>query len=89
MQSDYNIHPSTLRKLCRLGTLKSRELKRLDGTVYERLFVVNENKDFFKEHPKKPKMEIKLEWSNEKKALLLSSKEIQYKEAGKNEKIPV
>ena len=50
MQSDYNIHPSTLRKLCRLGTLKSRELKRLDGKVYERLFVVSENKDFFGHH---------------------------------------
>jgi len=60
MQSDYNIHPSTLRKLCRLGTLKSRELKRLDGAVYERLFVVNENEDFFKEHPKKPKMKVEI-----------------------------
>lgn len=64
MQSDYNIHPSTLKKLCRLGVLKSRELKRLDGTVYKRLFVVNENKEFFKEHQKKPSITVKFTKSN-------------------------
>lgn len=58
MQSDYNIHPSTMRKLCRQGVLKSRDLKRLDGTVYKRLFVVSENKEFFKEHPKKPPYKV-------------------------------
>ncbi len=66
MQSDFNIHPSTLKKLCRLGTLKSRELKRLDGKIYERLFVVNENKEFFKEHPKNPYLKVEIGRSKDK-----------------------
>lgn len=50
---DYGFHSSTVRKLCRLGELKGRELKRENGTVYKTLFVVSENKEFFEKHPKK------------------------------------
>ncbi len=52
MQTYYGIHPATLRKFCRQGLLKSRDLKRLDGTVYRRLFMVSENVEFFKTHHK-------------------------------------
>lgn len=59
-QSDYSIHPSTRRKLIREGLLHGRELKRQDGTTYDTVYLVEENKEFFKKYPKKPKM--KIEW---------------------------
>lgn len=52
LKSNYGIHPATVRKLHRDGTLKGRDLKRKDGTVYETLYIISENKDFFDKHPK-------------------------------------
>ncbi|MEO6508676.1 MAG: hypothetical protein ABIO02_01875 [Patescibacteria group bacterium] len=53
LKSHYGIHPATVRKLHRNGVLKGRDLKRIDGSVYETLYVVSENEAFFKDHPKK------------------------------------
>lgn len=62
MSWDYGIHSATVRKLCRQGELKGRELKRENGTVYKTLFVVSENKEFFEKHPKK-ESKIKITFS--------------------------
>jgi hypothetical protein len=58
LQYDFSLHSSTIRKLQRLGELKGRDLKTKDGTVYFTAFLVSENKEFLKSHPKKPKMKI-------------------------------
>lgn len=59
MKSYYGVHPATVRKLRREGLLKGRDLRRQDGTVYETLYVVNENQEFFKKYPKiEPKIKI-------------------------------
>lgn len=64
---DYGIHSATVRKLCRQGELKGRELKSENGTVYKTLFVVSENKEFFEKHPKKEsKIKVTFSSSNEK-----------------------
>ncbi len=60
LQSDYSLHPSTRRKLIREGVLKARDLKREDGSTYYSVYLVSENKEFFKKYPQKPKM--KFEW---------------------------
>lgn len=61
LQYDYSIHPATRRKLIKQGVLKGTELKRQDGTTYCTIFLINDNKEFFKKYPKKPKM--KIEWN--------------------------
>ncbi|MBN1168983.1 hypothetical protein JXA63_03785 [Candidatus Woesebacteria bacterium] len=55
---NYSLHPSTRRKLVREGFLKRRELKRDNGSVYCTVYLVKENKEFFKKYPKKPKMKV-------------------------------
>lgn len=52
------IHPSSLQKLRRQGLLKGKNLKREDGTSYCTLYLINENKEFFKKYPRKPKQKM-------------------------------
>lgn len=59
LQTDYNLHPATRGKLRRQGILKGRDLKRTDGTIYCTVYLIEENEEFFKKHPKKPSMEVK------------------------------
>lgn len=59
LQTDYSLHPATRNKLKREGTLKGRDLKRNDGTIYRTVYLVKENEEFFKKYPKKPAMKIK------------------------------
>lgn len=58
IQSDYNVHTMTARKLRRLGELVGRDLKRKDGSVYCTVYLISENKEFLKNHPKKPAIKI-------------------------------
>lgn len=60
LSSDYSIHFSTRKKLIKRGVLKPRELKREDGSIYYSIYLISENKDFFKKYPQKHKMNI--EW---------------------------
>ena len=59
-QGEYSLHGSTRRKLEREGLIKGRVLKRQDGTPYFTVYLVDENQEFLKKYPKKPKM--KIEW---------------------------
>lgn len=65
-QGGYSIHGSTRRKLEREGFLKSRILKRQDGTEYCKVYLVTENQEFLKKYPKKPSIDIKFVNSNAK-----------------------
>jgi len=56
--SDFDIHPSTARKLRRKGILNGRDLKREDGTIYCTIYLVEENKEFLKKYPRKPKQKF-------------------------------
>jgi hypothetical protein len=62
---DYSIHPSMRRKFVKEGVLKARDLKRQDGKIYSTIYLVKENKAFFKKYPKKP--EMKVEWKTSDK----------------------
>ncbi len=53
--SDFNIHPSTARKLRRQGLLLGRDLKRIDGVVYCTVYLNEENKEFLEKYPRKPR----------------------------------
>lgn len=55
---DYNVHPSTARKLRRQGMLAGRDLKRKDGSIYCTVYLVKENNEFLKRYPKKPVMKV-------------------------------
>lgn len=57
-QGEYSIHGSTKRKLLREGIIKGRQLKRQDGTPYFTVYMVDENKEFFKKYPKKPAIKV-------------------------------
>ena len=52
LQSDFGLHPATRGKLRREGSLKGRDLKRKDGTIYCTIYLVKENEEFFKKHPR-------------------------------------
>lgn len=65
-QGDYSIHGSTRRKLEKEGVLKSRILKRQDGSEYCKVYLVAENQEFLKKYPKKPAIDIKFVNSNAK-----------------------
>jgi len=60
LKYDYSLHPTTIRKLKKEGLLHGKDLKRQDGTTYCTIYLVADNKEFFKKYPKKPK--IKIEW---------------------------
>lgn len=68
---NYRVHPATRRKLEREGFLKGRQLKRPNGDVYYTIYLVKENKAFFKRYPKNPEYKIELSWDREKGGLLL------------------
>ena len=59
LQSDFGLHPATRGKLRREGVLHGRDLKRKNGTIYCSVYLVEENKEFFKKYLKKPKMKVK------------------------------
>jgi hypothetical protein len=59
LQTDYSLHPATRSKLRRQGILKGRDLKRLDGTIYCTVYLVEENEVFFKKYLIKPSMKVK------------------------------
>ena len=59
LQSDFGLHPATRGKLRRESVLRGRDLKRKDGTIYCSVYLVEENKEFFKKYLKKPKMKVK------------------------------
>lgn len=67
LQSDYGLHPATRGKLRREGILKGRDLKRKDGTIYCTVYLVKENKEFFKKYPKKPAMKVEFTSSSNKR----------------------
>lgn len=49
---DYKIHPSSIRKLRKEGILVGRDLKDSAGHAYETVYLVSENADFLKGHPR-------------------------------------
>lgn len=56
----YGIHPSTVRKFRRQGLLKGRDLKRIDGSIYCTIYLIEENKEFLKDHTKKERNKMKI-----------------------------
>lgn len=48
LQSDLGVHAMTAKKLRREGKLIARELKNIEGNVYFRVYMVEENRDFLK-----------------------------------------
>lgn len=54
-ENEFDIHPSTVRKLKREGFLRGRELKREDGTVYFTVYLNKENKELIEKYPRKHK----------------------------------
>lgn len=52
LKSRHNIHPSSVKKLRREGLLHGRDLKRINGSIYETIFLVSENKEFIKKYPR-------------------------------------
>ncbi len=52
---DFNLHSMTVRKLRREGLLHGRDLKREDGSIYFTVFLIEENKEFLKKYPRKPR----------------------------------
>lgn len=66
IQSDYNVHPMTARKLRRLDELIGRDLKRKDGSIYCTVYLVSENKKFIKKYPKKEKIKVTYQYSKNK-----------------------
>jgi hypothetical protein len=56
----YGIHPSTVRKYRRQGLLKGRDLKRVDGSIYCTVYLIKENTEFLKDHPKKERTRMKI-----------------------------
>ncbi|MBF0208934.1 MAG: hypothetical protein HQK53_18895 [Oligoflexia bacterium] len=58
--SGYGIHPSTVRKYQRQGILHSRDLKRENGTIYCTIYLLSENEEFLKAHPRKERTHMKI-----------------------------
>lgn len=56
----YGIHPSTVKKYKRLGLLKGIDLKREDGSIYQTVYLIKDNQDFLKDHPKKERSHMKI-----------------------------
>ena len=67
IKSDYQVHPSTRRKLERDGVLKGRALKRQNGDTYCTVYLVEENTEFLKRYPKKTEIKVEFAWSGDKK----------------------
>lgn len=52
LKSEYNVHPSSVKKLRREGLLHGRDLKRANGSIYETIYLVSENQEFLKKYPR-------------------------------------
>jgi len=52
LKSKYNVQSSSVRKLRKEGLLHGRELKRANGSIYETIYLVSENKEFLKKYPR-------------------------------------
>jgi len=63
----HNIQPATRAKFIREGLLKPRELKLENGSVYYRLYLVEENKVFLEKFPKKPREIPKITFKSKEK----------------------
>lgn len=74
IKSEYSVQSMTRKKLEREGVLHGRHLKREDGSTYFTVYLIEENKEFFKKYPKKPELDIKLTWSDEHRSLMLDVK---------------
>lgn len=74
--SDYGVHPATREKLKRQGILKGRDLKRADGSVYETVYLVEDNAEFLKKYPKKPDTGPGIVWSGQEKGINVEGKKI-------------
>lgn len=85
IKSEYSVQPGTRKKLERQGVLHPRILKRLDGSIYCTVYLIKENQEFLKQYPPKPEMDIKFEWSKEKKGLILHANKINYSKASQEE----
>lgn len=59
LQTDYSLHSATIGKLRRQGMLIGRDLKRLGGSTYCTVYLIEENQEFFKKYSKKPSMTVK------------------------------
>ena len=70
IQNDYSLHAATVGKLRRQGVLHTRELKKMGGSIYLNVYLVKENKEFFKKYPKKEKMKIEFINTERKKIQL-------------------
>lgn len=77
-KSDYSIQPMTRKKLEKDGLIHGRELKRRDGSIYCTIYLIEENQESLKKYPKKPEMDIRLEWSEKNKGLVLFANKIDY-----------
>lgn len=66
LKSYYGIHPMTSKKMRRLGELVGRDLKRKDGTTYCTVYLVKENINFLKAHPKKPELQVRYRYFKDK-----------------------
>jgi len=55
LRSEFNIHPSTVKKLERQGVLHGRDLKRENGSVYNTIYLIEENKEFLRNYPRNPR----------------------------------
>ncbi len=67
LQSDYGLHPATRSKLRREGLLIGRDLKRSNGAIYCSVYLVEENKEFFKKYQKKPTTKVEFVNPSDKK----------------------
>lgn len=53
LNSKYSVHPSSVKKLRREGLLHGRDLRRVNGSIYETIYLVNENTEFLERYPRK------------------------------------
>ncbi len=59
LNSRHNIHPSSVKKIRREGLLHGRDLRRTNGSVYETIYLLSENREFLKKYPRVKKNENK------------------------------
>lgn len=52
LKSRHNVQSSSVRKLRREGLLHGRDLKRVNGSIYETIYLVSENQEFLKKYPR-------------------------------------
>jgi len=52
LKSRHKVHPSSVKKLRREGLLHGRDLKRVNGSVYETIYLIGENQEFLKKYPR-------------------------------------